>query len=229
MKHHRIYSVLFIALTAVLLISCGPSIKTTASWVNREKLPPQGIKSVFIIALTEKLDVKTALENDLAIAAEARGIKAVKSIDAMGPVGIKDIAPHKDAFDKKLAQLGSETILTIALVNKQSETRYVPGITTIYAPYGYGGYGGYGGFGATGGYGGFGGYYGYSSSIMATPGYYTTDKTYFIECKLFDVKTEEILFSIQSKAANPPAINKASKMYTQTLVDEIKKLGLGQK
>ena len=48
-------------------------------------------------------------------------------------------------------------------------------------------------------------------------------------CKLFDVKTEEILFSIQSKAANPPAINKASKMYTQTLVDEIKKLGLGQK
>jgi hypothetical protein len=229
MKQAGNFLMLFIAAATVSLVSCGPSIKTTASWVNREKLPPQPIKSIFIIALTENMEAKLTLEKDIAAAAEARGMKAYKSIDVMGPVGIKDIAPHKDAFDKKLAELGCESIFTVALVNKESETRYVPGTTTMYSPYGYGGYGGYGGFGAYGGYGGFGGYYGYSSSIMSTPGHYTTDKTYFLEAKLFDIKTEELLLSIQSKAVNPGKISTSSKAYTQTLVEEIKSLGLGKK
>ncbi len=217
------------AIATVSLISCSPSIKTTASWINKEKMPAGGVKSVFIIALTENMELKSSLENDLAIAAETRGIKAVKSMDAMGPVGIKNLAPHKDVFDKKLAELGSETILTVALVDKQSETRYVPGTTTMYSPYGYGSYGGYGGFGGYGMYGGFGGYYGYSSNLMSTPGYYTTDKTYFVECKLFDVKTEELLISIQSKATNPSNIKSSSKAYTQTLIDEVKELKMRKK
>lgn len=220
MKQIRFFSVFLIVATVVSLMSCGPSIKTTASWINREKPPAQPIKSIFIIALTENMAAKIALETDLAAAAESLGIKAVRCIDAMGPVGIKDIAPHKEAFEKKLAELGSEAIFTIALVDKQSETRYVPGSTSMYSPYGYGGYGGYGA------YGGFGGYYGYSATVMSSPGYYTTDKTYFIEAKVFDLKTGETLLSIQSKAENPAEIKKASKQYTQTLMAEMKSLGI---
>ena len=94
----------------------------------------------------------------------------------------------------------------------------------MYTPYAYGSYGGYGGYGAYGPYGGFGGYYGYAVSTMSTPGYYKTDNKYFLEAKMFDLKTEELLLSIQTKADNPSALEKSSKEYTQTLMDEIKEL-----
>ena len=229
MKSSVLYILVLSVLTSLSLSTCGPTVKVTASWVNREKIPVEPYKSMFIIALIENLDAKQLYENELAKAAEARGLKVYKSIEAFGPVGIKDIAPHKKYFDQKLKDLNCETIFTLALVDAQSETRYVPGSTTMYAPYGYSGYGGYGGFSGYGAYGGFGGYYGYSTAVMASPGYYTTDKTYFLEANLFDVKTEEILLSIQSKAENPGSLEKSSKEYTQTLMDEVKKLGLNRK
>ena len=52
------------------------------------------------------------LEEDLAIAAQKRGLKTYKSIDVIGPVDIKYIAPVKDVFMKKLQALNCETIFT---------------------------------------------------------------------------------------------------------------------
>ena len=90
-------------------------------------------------------------------------------------------------------------------------------------------YGGYGGYGISSAYGGFGGYYSYAASTITTPGYYTTDNKYFLEAKMFDLKTDELLLSIQSKADNPSGLEKSSKLYTQTLMDEIKLLNLNRK
>ena len=213
--------ILSIAL-AVSFSSCAPSIRTSASWVNKEKIQPP-YKSVFILVLTSNLQSKTILENDLATAATAKGLKAYKSVDVFGPVAGKEGLPIKETLMKKISDLGCETIFTVALVDKQSETRYVPGSSAMYSPYSYGGYGG------MGMYGGFGGYYGYSTSIMYSPGYYTTDKIYFVEANLYDAKTEELLMTIQSKADNPSGIQKSSKEYTQTLIDEIESLKAAKK
>lgn len=214
---------LLVFILSFIINSCGPSIKTTGVWVNREKLPAEPVKSVFIIAFTDNMEVRSRLENDLAEAAEKKGLKAYKSMVVIGPVDIKQIAPVKDVFMKKLQDLNCETIFTVALVDAVSETKYVSG-ATMYTPYTYGSYGGYGGYGAYGPYGGFGGYYGYAVSTMSTPGYYKTDNKYFLEAKMFDLKTEELLFSIQTKADNPGAIQQSSKEYTQTIMDEIKEL-----
>ena len=205
-----------VVISTMAFISCSPSIKTTASWVNKEKAN-QPHKSVFITVITSNLQTKAILETELAKAAEARGIKTYKSIDQFGPITSKESLPVKEAFIKKVNDLNCETIFTVALVDKQSETRYVSGSSTIYAPYGM-----------YGGYGRFGGYYGYSSAFYS-PGYYTTDKTYFIESNLYDAKTEELLWSVQSKAENPPAIEKSSKLYTETLIKELDRLNLLKK
>lgn len=214
---------LLVFILSFIINSCGPSIKTTGVWVNREKLPAEPVKSVFIIAFTDNMEVRSRLENDLAEAAEKKGLKAYKSMVVIGPVDIKQIAPVKDVFMKKLQDLNCETIFTVALVDAVSETKYVSG-ATMYTPYAYGSYGGYGGYGVYAPYGGFGGYYGYAVSTMSTPGYYKTDSKYFLEAKMFDLKTEELLFSIQTKADNPGAIQQSSKEYTQTIMDEIKEL-----
>lgn len=218
MKQTRFLGMLCIVAAAWSVSSCSPAIQTTASWVNKEKTtPPQDYKSVFITVLTDNLETKTILENDLANAAAAHGFKAYKSLESFGPISGKEGLPVKEAFLKKVNELNCETIFTVALVDKESETRYNPGTTTIYAPYPRYGY-----------YGRFGGYYGYSS-MMYSPGYYSTDKTYFLESNLYDTKTEELLVSIQSKAENPPAIQKSSKLYTESLIKELETLGFLKK
>ena len=227
MNSSRLFLSLLVISCSLSLNSCAPSIKVTSSWVNRDKIPAEPYKSVFIIAFTDNMELRNHLESDLAAAAQERGMKTFKSLDIIGPVDMKHIAPVKDVFVKKLTDLKCESIFTVALVYERSETKYVQGST--YDPYSYGMYGGYGGYGATGMYGGFGGYYGYAVSTMSTPGYYTTDQKYFIEGKLFDMKTEDVMLSIQSKADNPEGIEKSSKQYTKTLMEEVKNLKLRQK
>ena len=224
MNQAKLFSVLTALILSLMIISCSPSIKTTGSWVNKEKMPAEPVKSVFIIAFTDNIEARAYLENDLVAAAEKKGIKAYKSIDVVGAVEMKYIAPVKDVFMKKLQALNCETIFTVALVDATSETKYVGGATVVYSPYPYGPYNGTGGYSANGAYGGFGGYYNYAVSTMSSSAYYKTEKKYFLEAKMFDLDTEELLFSIQTTAENPEAIEKSSKDYTKSLMDEIKKL-----
>jgi|GEM_PF-523617 len=214
-----------------VILSCGPSreIKTTGLWANKEKMPAEPIKSVFIIAFTDNIEARAYLEKGLADAARKRGLKAYRSVDLIGPVEIKTIAPVKDVFIQKLKDSSCEAILTVALVHATSETKYTPSSSMTYSPYAYGSYAGYGGFAGHGAYGGFGGYYGYAVNTMTTPGYYTTKSKYFLESKIFDVNTDELLMSIQTKVTNPEAIEKSSVQYTESLVKAIDGLGLRKK
>jgi hypothetical protein len=219
MNPARFILLMFIIAVTLSASSCSPSINTTGSWVNKErKTPQQPYKSVFIVVLTDNLETKTTLENDIATAARAKGFKTYTSMESFGPISGKEGLPVKEAFLKKVADLNCETIFSVALVDKQSETRYVPGSSYAYTPYPRYGY-----------YGMFGGYYNYASTSFYSPGYYSTDKTFFLESNLYDAKTEELLASIQSKAENPPAIQKSSKLYTESLIKELESLGLLKK
>ncbi len=162
---------------AFYFVSCGPSQKITSSWVNKDVNPEKTYKNVFILAMSQNQSARNIVETDLANAIAAKGYKTFKSTEYFTPQFTKETAPSKEAVMAKVAQLGCDAIITVGLVDKTSETRYVPGssVSVGYAPYmGYGyGYG-------------FGGYYGYMGSTMYSPGYYTEDKTYFMECNVFD-------------------------------------------
>jgi len=230
MSIRKLFSTVLIASIGFALYSCsGPTIKTTGYWVNREKLPPTPIKSIFVIAFTDNIQARTEFENNLAAAAQKRGLKAYKSIDVVGPVELKYIAPVKDTFLNKLRRLDVDAILTVALVHADSETKYVPESTPTYSPYSYVNYSNYGGFSPYGAYGGFGGYYGFAVGNLSSPGYYETNTKFFLETKIFDLKTDETLLSMQSKATNPKNLEQGSKMYTDNLIEEINGMNLRKK
>ena len=192
-----------------LLVSCGPSQKVTSSWVNPQLTSVPKYSKIFIAALIQNNGYRNTIENDLAAAARARGLQVVTSMDVFQPNFTKENAPNKDVILEKVRSIGCDAIMTVSLVDKQSDTRYVPG-TTTYSPYM-----GYGGFG-------FGGYYGYAYPAMySTPGYYTEDKTYFMEARVFDAATENMVWSAQSEAYNPSKIDKFSKEYTALLVERM--------
>jgi len=196
---------------AFYLLSCGASQKITSSWVNKD-IPAKKYTSIFVMALSQNQSARNIVESDLANAIAAKGYKVSKSTEYFTPQFTKESAPTKEAVLAKVAQLGCDAIITVGLVDKTSETRYVPGssVTVGYSPYmGYGA-----------GYG-FGGYYGYMGSTMYNPGYYTTDKTYFMEANIFDAATEKMLWSAQSEAYDPTSISKFSREYTTLLMDKM--------
>ncbi len=157
------------------------------------QFPSPGKHKIFIFVMTQNYDVQVNLETDLADAAEAKGIRTVKSIDAFGPILTLDKMPKNDVMLKAIRDLGCDGIFTVAVVDEQSKTHYVPGsYSGGFVP--YAGYGYY-----------YSGYYAYSPAFYS-PGYYETDKTYFIESNLFNAITEKMLISMQSKVVNPPTL-----------------------
>jgi len=200
----------------ILIFSCKPTQRITTSWVNPDR-PKKKYTTVFVAALMQNNGIKYALENDLGAAAKARGFNVVKGFEIFPPNFNKDNMRDKDLALKLIRDRGCDVILSIAVIHEKSETRYVSG--SSYTPYmGYGPYGTYGMYGA-----GFYGYYNYWSPTLYTPGYYTTDKTYFIEANAYDMETQKIVWSVQSKAENPSGIEKSSKEYTELLFDQFDK------
>jgi hypothetical protein len=200
-------------LVILLLAACSTTTRITGSWVAPEaKQRPINNRSVFIASLTRNIEVRTKLENSMAAQAALRNIKAVKSIDHFTPEFYQQ-QPTKQELLSRIQRTGVTTILTVTLIKKESEQRYVRG-TSTYMPYrGYG-------------FGGFYNYYNFMYPTMIDPGYYVTDKTYFLESNLYDVASEKLIWSAQSETVNPGSIDNFVKDYPKVLLAQMVKDGL---
>jgi len=75
-------------------------------------------------------------------------------------------------------------------------------------------------------YGSYYGYYRYYSPMVYSPGYYTTDKTYYIETNFYDLEEDLLLWSIQSEAYNPSSLDSWFDQYSFNLLNELAREGL---
>jgi hypothetical protein len=207
-KHNLIFTLIILVFAA----GCSPSTKILGSWTG-PNTPSEPYKSIFVTGITENLVARQTFENDIDAFLEEKGVTATSSFDIIPP-GFKATEENKDATINAIREGGSDAILTIALLDQTSETRYVPG-TTMYSPMGYGGY-----------YGRFSGYYSYYNPVMYDPGYYATDKNYYLEMNLYDAETEELVWSSQSETTNPSTIESFSKTFSQVIVQRLIKDGL---
>lgn len=202
---------LLCVLTA-LMFSCA-SQEVTSFWRAYEEKPPESYESVFIMVLTSDRNSRGVLENDLSRVAIDHGLKAVRSVDHFPVVFSAMSGPTTSQVLAKAKETGCDAIFTLSLLDVQSEQHYVPetvGYGTYYRPrYDY--------------YGRFDGYYARVYPVVVSPGYYTEKRTYFVEANLFDVDSEEIQWSMQSKAYNPDGIQDFSKNYTKLLVNRLEK------
>lgn len=200
---------LFISILVFVFISCSTSQKVLSSWVNKEELKGKKYSKVFVMALTQNQSSRTIVEFDLASTLKERGFESVKSIDALAGSFRENSSPSKEDVLAKIRELKCDVIFTVSLLDSKTETRYVPGSSAYYAPYPTYGY-----------YGGFGGYYGHYAPAIYSPGYYTTDKSYYLEANLFDTNSEKILWSVQSVTYNPDGIKQFSSSYCKLLVNQ---------
>ncbi|MCH4822288.1 hypothetical protein ML462_03800 [Gramella lutea] len=207
----RILSVLFV----LFLISCGTNTQIVGAWTSENIPADKSYKKVFIAALTPNTNVQNAVENNLASAARERGIEVSTSGQTFSKSFTLDNQPTKTEILDKVKAQNADAIFTVTLLDKESETRYVPGSTTYYRPMTYGGY-----------YGNFYSYYNTMYPMTYDPGYYKTDKVYFLESNLYDASSEELIWSAQSKTTNPSNIDSFARDYTEAMIKELVKDGV---
>lgn len=199
---------------ALLVAACGTSVHMTGTWKD-PGAEMGGYHNILVAGLSSNQTARGTVESRLMAQLQQHGIVAGKSIDLFPP----NFDPKKEESVKtasdKITAAGYQAVLTVTLVNKESETRYVPG-TVMYAPYP-----------AYGWYGRFWGYYGYMYNSVYSPGYYTTDKVYFLESNLYDLtKDGKLVWSGQSETYNPNSLESFATAYAKVVTDALQKNGL---
>ncbi len=190
-----------------ILGSCSSSTKIIGSWSSPDK-PQAGYSKLLVTGLTSNLVNRQAFEEELSGTLNEDGFSAESSLRLIPLGSAKDDAGMAKAL-QTIQTAGFDGILTVALIDQTSETRYVQG-TATYAPMGYGGY-----------YSRYSGYYGYYGGITSNPGYYTTDKSYYIEVNLYDAKTEGLVWSSQSETTNPTNLEAFAHTFAGIVVEQL--------
>ncbi|MEN9598024.1 MAG: hypothetical protein RL596_335 [Bacteroidota bacterium] len=206
-----------VTVLGMLITSCSSSKESTGVWKNTEKLAGKSYSKIFIVIMTADLEARSIIESDISEAATAKGYANIKSMDVM-PVKFSETKlPSKEEILAQVKANNCDAVFIATLLKKEEDVRYTPGTAayTIAPFYSW--------------HGNFFGYYNHWQPIVSTPGYYNKSKTYFVQSNLYDVASQEVMWSVQSKVFDPTSLKKFSGTYTSSLVKQLTKEGLLKK
>ena len=207
--NRKSYKSILLVSTVSLLFSCA-NTKITQSWVEPDN--KKSYSDLLIIGIGESQQTRRAYESYfveelIANGAEAEAsYKLIKSSEKI----------ERDTVLKAIEGLDIDGVLITHMVAVDEETVYRPGTS-----YAYGGYGGYGR--------GMYGYYPHVNSYVHSPGYYTTHESYTLETTLYDVVTEEMVWTARSHTFSPESVDEVIVDLTKLLIKDLKDKGLIKK
>jgi hypothetical protein len=194
-------------IVSALMYNCTTSsTMITGSW-EKPGVEKQ-YDDILVSALTSTISSRSAIEQEIAQQLRNRGINASQSLDVLPPRFIED-QDERRKISGAIRSNGMDAILTVSLIEKDTDTRYVPGSRT-YAPYPTYGF-----------YGNFWGYYNYWYPRFDSPGYYTEKDVYYMETNLYDAETEDLIWSAQSETYNPVNLETFSENFAEEIVEEL--------
>ena len=190
------------AVVMTILVSCGPSTKIEKSWMEPgASVSPAGSNKTLVVAMVKDETSRRVIEDQLS---KRLGNGAVSSYTIVSSEMLKGAS--EDALRQKVTEGNFTHILLMRLADIEKETSYVPGTTTSF-------------------YGGYGRYYGYGAGMYSTPGYYTTDKNYFVETTVYTVNPDKLVWTGTTKTVNPSKLDKAVNEIADAISEKMKKDG----
>jgi hypothetical protein len=179
------------------LVSCGPSTKIVKSWQEPgASVSPSASNKVLAVALVKDETSRRVIEDQL--------VKRLNN-NAVASYTIAANATE-EVLNQKITEGKFTHVLLMRLADVEKETSYVPGTTTSF-------------------YGGYGRYYGYGAGMYSTPGYYTTDKNYFVETTVYTVNPDKLVWTGTTKTVNPSKIEKTVNEIADIVTEKMKKDG----
>ena len=190
---HLIFT-LFIAAT---LVGCS-STKIEKSWhESSSTLKRDPANKPLVIALVKDETSRRVIEDELV---KRMNANAVASYTFLTTEMIKAADP--EVLAQRIKQDKYTHILLMRLADVEKDTYYVPGTTTAY-------------------YGGYGRYYGYGAGMYSNPGYYTTDKNYFVETTIYTVDPDKLIWTSTTKTVNPSKVEKTVNEIADIVIDKM--------
>jgi hypothetical protein len=214
MKRYFLISILF--LSAFVMFSCTGSYTEISGTWTKQGYTGKKFSNILVVAISDDVVKRNSVESAIVNELTANMIKSSVSANILDLGKIDKNKDGKidtsklDDVRKTLNEAGFDGAVVISLLDIKEETKYVPG-QTYYQPNYFGGYN-------------YGGFYHYSYgtySVVTTPGYYVEKKNIFLETRLFDLKTEEMIWATKSETLNPSNLSDFSKSYAKALVSAV--------
>ena len=201
MKKLSIVLILFIA------FGCSPELST--HW-TKESYTDKSFSKIAIVGISDNLQARVEFEETAVERFKENGINAVTGID-MFPPNMSEEEQQSTNLIKIIKENELDGVITMALVDSDESSRYVPGESQSIPV----------------GYRRFGKYYVRQYARIHTPGYYVPTKSYLIEAVLYDLKgelvegKEAIVWTGQSSLVDPSSIESAAKSFTKKMVNHM--------
>ncbi len=196
------------------LFGACQTTKLVGSWKKPEAAPKQ-FNSLGVVVMSPNMSNRTLLETSVAGELRSKGIPATATFDIFPLAGKKNIVKELDIDPEELKQMVKarvqrfefDALLIIGVLDVQKESRYNQGSSFSFAfpVYDYTYYG----------------YYNYAYTTIHYPGYYTTNTTYFVESNLYDVESENLIWTGQTKTEDPQSVAKEAPDFARLIVNEM--------
>lgn len=212
----NIYGISLVGLVAILLSSCAPAVEVVGEWKNPDAEPTQDIDKVMVTAMVSNEQAKRAFEDALEKQLQQTEVAATKGHVVFPTMFSEQFENNREKMLQKIKETENDAILTVNLLDKDTEARYVPGTTAgPYRPmvnYNW--------------YGNFWGYYNYYYPTVYDPGYYSTTQVYYLEANFYDAESEELLWSAQTEVYDPTQLEEFASEFAKEVIGSLTGEGL---
>jgi len=216
-----------------MFTACGPSTKLVTSWANEEDTP-KTYQKLAVLALTPNASNRYLIERAIVKDFKDDGIKAIPTYEIFPMAGrmtdLESLIGDADELIRMVVQKVTENhidaLMIISVFNIEKEQRYVNDHNYAMGGAGYYGspyYGGAGYYGSPHMAGAYYNYYAYSIGTVYSQGYYVDNFTYFLECNLYDVASEELLWTGRTKTVNMKDVEEEVVYFSEVVIKDILK------
>jgi hypothetical protein len=197
---------LLMMIAAVQLSGCA-STSVTAVW--RDEAYSGRPHKALVLLVTGRPIIMRVFEDEFAQQLKARGVDAIPGYTLL-PV---DRKLEKEEIQAAVEKIQADTLFITRLVDKQSYDTYYPGsvYVTHAGPRGPG----------------WGGYYDRGlTTYQATPGYTVQQDVLHVETQLYNVNTEQLIWSVMTETLTGSALESEVKDFVTVIMKSLTEKGL---
>jgi hypothetical protein len=192
--------------TIVLLTACSNTTKITRTYLDETRVGTP-VRNVLIIAIIDNTEVREIFETHFMKRLNAAGIEAVTSARVL-PIDA-DSKHKKEAIVRVIDQYDSDTVVITHLVGLEDSEVFNRANRTSRRFYS-----------------GYFPFYNYAWDYVHAPTVYGDRVKIGLETRLYDVKTEALIWAGESQTSDPETIGQAIGQVVDVVMDELKKSGL---
>ena len=196
----------FATIFCLLIISSCSNTKITSTWMDSKKAGTS-YNDILIIGIAKEEHNRRLFEEQFSTQLTAAGIESEVSYRIL-PEGTEI---NRDNVSAAIKGKEIDAVIVTHMVSVEEETVYRQNMD--YRPtYGYNN--------------GLYNYYPHVNSYVHQPGYYTTHDVVILETNLYEVKSEELVWSAQSRSFAPESAKEVIDDLVKLVIKDLKEKGL---